>query len=75
MIKKAKHGGKRPGAGRPPKLGASAQYVTVRLPARLLGRIDADAAGGGVSRNDVIVGRLINAYYGLTVGTLVPPEA
>lgn len=69
---KKTHGGSRAGAGRPVKF-PDASYLTVRCPGRLLERIDAEC-GEHRTRSDVVIGVLLNHYYGLSLAEL-PPEA
>ena len=49
-----KHGGKRPGAGRPLGHGEPTRSIQIRVPESLLARIEA-AAAREVSRNQIIV--------------------
>ena len=48
-----KHGGKRPGAGRPSVLGKTSS-VTLDVPRVLLRRVEAKAKAAGVSRSEWI---------------------
>lgn len=66
------HGGKRKGAGRPAKFGEGAQYVTCRLPSKLIELLDRDATESNRSRNDVIVAWLCHAYH-VRLNS-IPPE-
>ena len=50
-----KHGGKRPGAGRPLGHGEPTRSIQIRVPESLLARIEAAAVAREVSRNQIII--------------------
>ena len=54
-LPKPTHGGKRPGAGRPPTGDERMVQVTFSLPPALLRQIEAEALSAGISRSQAIV--------------------
>ena len=54
MAKKLAHGGKRKGAGRPPKEGGKAVTIAVTVPDDLAAKLDAFAEGKGWTRSKAV---------------------
>lgn len=54
MAKKASHGGKRAGAGRPPKEGGRTVILAASVPEDLVGKLEAFAEGAGWSRSKAV---------------------
>jgi hypothetical protein len=51
---KTKHGGARPGAGRPAKDGQPREKITVTIPAHLRDKLDVFAATNGINRSEAV---------------------
>lgn len=66
MPKKSTHGGKRPGAGRPPKTDTMTERITLFLPAAALRKLERRAKREQAGRKRISVGeavrRAIDAY-------------
>jgi len=54
MAKKAQHGGRRPGAGRPPKEGIRTVVIAASVPQDLAGDLDDFAQAKGWSRSKAV---------------------
>jgi metal-responsive CopG/Arc/MetJ family transcriptional regulator len=54
MAKKAQHGGKRKGAGRPPKEGVKTVVIAASVPETLAGDLDGFAQAKGWSRSKAV---------------------
>ncbi len=59
MAKKATHGGKRKGAGRPPKTDGKAVTIAVTVPGDLAGDLDRFATAKGWSRSKAVTEALM----------------
>jgi len=55
MSIESKHGGNRPGAGRPFGHGEPTTSIQIRMPNSLLAKINEAAASKNISRNQIII--------------------